>query len=212
MYETIQGLPLFKGTTTDQISSFLEKTNVEFVNFRPGHVLAEAGKQCTDLRFVISGRVRSCMSLSGGRASLVYVSGYGTVLSPCCLFGLHTHYPVSVESVDEGSYMLIRKDQYLELLQTDTIYLLNYLNYLGFHAQRSGLALRGLCGTRLRGWVGAIRNGLLERRTLEAWIHTTRAELCGILGLTSGALEMELEDIGQSGDVQLEGDLSIELL
>lgn len=212
MYETIQGLPLFKGTTTDQISSFLEKTNVEFVNFRPGHVLAEAGKQCADLRFVISGRVRSCMSLSGGRASLVYVSGYGTVLSPCCLFGLHTHYPVSVESVDEGSYMLIRKDQYLELLQTDTIYLLNYLNYLGFHAQRSGMALRGLCGMRLGGWVESIRNGLLERRTLEARVNTTRAGLCEILGLAPQAVERELEAICQSGDVKLEGDLSLVLV
>lgn len=209
MYETIQGLPLFKGTTADQISSFLEKTNVEFINFRPGDVLAEEGNQCRDLRFVITGRVRSYMSLSGGRASLVYVSGYGTVLSPCCLFGLHTHYPVRVESLDEGSYMLIRKDQYLELLQTGSIYLLNYLNYLGFHAQRSGLALRGLSGMNLRGWVEAIRNGLLERRTLDARMNTTRAGLCEVLGLAPQAVERELEAIAQRGEVKLEGDLSL---
>lgn len=203
MYETIQGLPLFKGTTTEHISAFLEKTNVEFVNFTPGQVLAEAGKQCADLKFVISGVVRSETSLAEGRAVLETVSGYGTVLSPCNLFGLHTHYPASVTSLEGGSYMQIRKDQYLDLLHNDTIYLVNYLNYLSFNAQRSRMALCGMGGRRLHSWLEAIRSGLVERRCREARVRTTRADLAAVLDMSVSELEDELVGLSVTGDLEI---------
>lgn len=212
MYETIQGLPLFQGTATEQISSFLEKTNVEFVNFGRGVALVEAGEPCACLRFVISGSVRSRMSLAEGRATLCSVSGYGTVLSPCHLFGLHTEWPLDVESVTEGSFMQIRKDQYLELIQTDTVYLVNYLNYLSYHAQRARQALCGLGGKSMESWIGAVRSGLLDRRTVSASIETTRAGLAEVLDMPLSGVETALDDMRLRGEIGLSGDLAITLL
>lgn len=209
MYETIQELPLFKGTTPALISSFLEKTNVEFVKCAPGAVLVEDGSDCTDLKFVISGHIRTYLSLAGGKASLSYVSGPGAVISPVYLFGMHTHYPMSVVSTEEVSYMQIRKGQYFELLKADNIYLLNILNYLSYNAQRSMLALCNLKELSVKGWIEVIRTGLLERHTAEARIDTTRSDLSDMLNLSVETLTSELETLRESGEVKIQNDLSI---
>lgn len=137
MYETIQGLPLFKGTTSEQISQFLEKTNVEFYNFNPSDILIEAGRQCTHIRFIISGIVKSYLKVAGGAAALCSLHGEGTVLCPSRLFGLYTEYDHEVIAITEGSLMQIRKDQYFNLIQSDPIYLLNYINYLSYRDRKS---------------------------------------------------------------------------
>ncbi len=184
MYETIQGLPLFKGTTAEQISAFLEKTHIEFKNFEPGMVLIEAGEPCADIRFVISGKVKTRMPLADGRAILSTIVGAGAVFSPVHLFGLYTHYPLTVEGISEGSFMVIRKNQYLDLVQSDPIYLLNYINYLSFHAQRAQKALRIKSDNALERWLYTITAGLLERRALRAQINTNLASLAEILNVT----------------------------
>lgn len=209
MYETIQELPLFKGTTPALISSFLEKTNVEFVKCPPGAILVEEDNDCTDLKFVISGHIRTYMSLAGGKASLSYVSGPGAVISPVYLFGMHTRYPMSVVSTEEASYMQIRKDQYFELLRADNIYLLNILNYLSYNAQRAMSALRDLKEMSVKGWVESIRMGLLERHTTQACIATTRADLSDMLNLSIETLTSELETLRESGEIEIQNDLSI---
>lgn len=209
MYETIQELPLFKGTTPALISSFLEKTNVEFVKCPPGAILVEEDNDCTDLKFVISGHIRTYMSLAGGKASLSYVSGPGAVISPVYLFGMHTRYPTSVVSTEEVSYMQIRKGQYFELLKADDIYLLNILNYLSYNAQRAMSALRDLKELSVKGWIELIRMGLLERHTTQACIATTRANLSDMLNLSIETLTSELETLRESGEIEIQNDLSI---
>ena len=66
----------------------------------------------------------------------------GTVLSPEYLFGIETKYPFRAIAVGPVSVMQFRKDEYLKLLQSNTIYMLNYLNYLSLHSQRPIQALR----------------------------------------------------------------------
>ena len=50
MYETIMNLPLLKGVSKELVSSFLEKTHVQFVNFNDGEKLIEEGETCSYIK------------------------------------------------------------------------------------------------------------------------------------------------------------------
>ena len=211
MYETIQGLPLFKGTTSEQISLFLEKTNVEFHNFAPSDIIITAGQQCSHIRFILSGIVKSCIKVAGGTATLCSLHGENTVFCPTCLFGLYTEYNRDVIALTEGSYMQIRKDQYFNLIQSDSIYLLNYINYISYRAQKSQLGLSCADKTNLEGWIKSITTGLLDRNALVATLLTTRQDLCNFLSLTAADLENELIKLKEKGILSFAGNLELSI-
>lgn len=136
MYEMIMDLPLFKGVGKDQVSYFLEKTNIGFRNYSPGEVLAKAGDEVQMVRFVISGEITLVHPLEGGEITIEERSGFGKVLGADRLFGLSTDYPYDAISVTRTSVMEFSKVQYVNLLHSDRIYMLNFFNYLSLRAQR----------------------------------------------------------------------------
>lgn len=79
------------------------------------------------------------------------------VISPDFLFGRHTQYPASATAIDTVSVMQIDKKDLVLLLQSDEIFLFNYLNILSTNAQK---AVDGVL---------AITSGSLEER-IAFWI------------------------------------------
>lgn len=201
MYEILQGLPLFKGTSIDQISSFLEKTHVEFRNHHPGDVIAREGEQCGYIKYVISGAVRKTTRVCDGLALTEEILGPGSVLMPTHLFGLITSYPAHVESIEEGSLMLIRKDQYFELLNSDPIFVLNFVNYLSYHAQMRLKSLLNFRGGSLEQWLKTLRQGVLESHFVESRIHTSAQDIAHMLGMGEDDLRRQLAELRDKGAI-----------
>ncbi len=136
MYEVIMDLPLFKGVSKNQVSSFLEKTNIGFCNYQSGDVVIRDGEEVSMVKFVISGFVKIVRKLDTLPIMIEETCGVGTVLGGDRLFGISTGYPYEVVSVGKSSIMQFSKEQYLALLHNDRIYMLNFLNYLSLRAQR----------------------------------------------------------------------------
>ncbi|MCM1005136.1 MAG: Crp/Fnr family transcriptional regulator [Prevotella sp.] len=211
MYETIQGLPLFQGTTTEQISAFLEKTNVEFIKFYPGQIIAEVGEECTDIKFVISGTVETCMSIAQGQVSLCTHLGPNSVLSAANLFGMYTQYHKTFTCLTEGSYMKIRKSQYFDLLKTAPIYLLNYINFLSYQAQRARIALSSFSHMGLRECIELWRYGYVDRHAMHVSFSTTKENLSEILNLEEKELIRTLDELVSENLIEYSGDLTVTL-
>ena len=70
-------------------------------------------------------------------------------------------------------------------------------------------ALRDLKELSVKGWIELIRMGLLERHTTQACIATTRANLSDMLNLSIETLTSELETLRESGEIEIQNDLSI---
>ena len=184
MYEMIMDLPLFKGVGKDHVSSFLEKTNIGFKNYNRGDILADLDEPVKMVRFVISGNVNLIHPLSGVDISVEEQSGFGKVLGADRLFGLSTGYPYRAVALGRTSVMEFSKEQYVNLLHSDRIYMLNFFNYLSLRAQRPVDSIMTFCkgdiGSRMRelvcvmtdpGATGVVING--ENEAL--------AEYCNIL-------------------------------
>ncbi len=136
MYEMIMDLPLFKGVSKDQVSLFLEKTHIDFKNYGVGEVLAEMGEPVSMVRFVISGDISLIHPLEEIGITIEERSGFGKVLGADRLFGMATGYPYNAVAKTKTSIMEFSKTQYVNLLHSDRIYMLNFFNYLSLRAQR----------------------------------------------------------------------------
>lgn len=145
MYEMIMDLPLFKGVGKDHISLFLEKTNIGFRNYNGGEILADIGESVRMVRFVISGEVNIIHRLEDVGVTVEERAGFGRVLGADRLFGLDTGYPYRAVAVTRTSIMEFSKEQYINLLHSDNIYMLNFFNYLSLRAQRPVDAIKHYC-------------------------------------------------------------------
>lgn len=150
-YEMIMDLPLFKGVGKDHVSLFLEKTHLNFINFNPGDTVVEEGEDVRMVRFVISGEVNIIHTIGDLGLLVEERAGFGRVLGAARLFGFDTGYPYKVVAATRISIMEFSKEQYMNLINSDRIYLLNYLNYLSLRAQRPTMSTS-------RYWKGTILN------------------------------------------------------
>lgn len=160
MYETIMSLPLFKGVSKELVSSFLEKTHIQFVNYTDGDIIINKGDDCRSIKFIISGDVKIISSNFAGSMIVEELRTSGSVFSPEHLFGMDTTYPYDAVAVGNVSIMQFSKEQYVNLLHSDSIYMLNFLNYLSYHSQRPIYAIKllsdGSFESQLALWIMSI--------------------------------------------------------
>ena len=141
MYERLMGLPLFKGASTELIHSFAEKTPLRFTTYKPGETIVRERDNCSTVKCVVSGSVVCEHHLFNGAMTVREFLDAGVVLAVEHLFGLDTRYGICVKANSQCGIMEFSKKQYMQLLQTHNLVLLNYLNYLARRAQNCEHAL-----------------------------------------------------------------------
>lgn len=136
MYETIMNLPLFKGLSRDQVSSFLEKTHIRFSRYEKGDMFISTKDIVTEVRCIISGNVRIIHDIGEKKSIRLSESqDGGNILGADKLFGMDTSYGFDAYAESQVSLLEFSKAQYINLLSSDSIYLINYLNFLSYRAQ-----------------------------------------------------------------------------
>lgn len=157
MYENLMTLPLFKGISYARLSEIVGNTRLAFLKYLPGETMLTAGDSCTHIKFIISGKVRLTIRNESDRVRVSQTLTAPAVISPDFLFGRNTFYPATATAIDTVSVMQIDKNDLILLLQSDEIFLFNYLNILSTNAQK---AVDGVL---------AITSGSLEER-IAFWI------------------------------------------
>lgn len=142
MYSTIMDLPLFKGISRAQVSTFLEKTSIEFLNYEPEDALFLNEEINDYLFFIISGKVTISWTQADLSDRVEFSLGQGAMLGGAWLFGLNRATPFSAVAQTKTSVLRVSKTQYMSLIESSKVYLLNYLNYLSLMAQRANDALK----------------------------------------------------------------------
>lgn len=203
MYETIMNLPLFKGTSEAQISEFLERTNLEFISIRAGESIACEGHPCTDLKFILHGQASMTIPMHDGNLRLTYIIGANSVLCANRLFGMDTNYPADIVALEDTDLMQLPKWQYLRLLGTDNIFLVNYLNYLSFQTQYDSSLLRHYPAGSITEWITGIRNYNRSHGVSDSTVETTPEFLCTLFHTDQATLSTQLESLVKSGEITI---------
>lgn len=210
-YEMIMDLPLFKGVSKEHVSSFLEKTNINFINYEPGEKVVSKGEEVRMVKFVISGEVSVSHVLGDSGITVSEHCGYGRVLGADRLYGMHTGYSCDVVAQTRTSIMEFSKDHYVRLLNSDHIYLLNFFNFLSRRAQRPIEAFEKFTGEDIKSRLcvllsvltdpdssGITINGTIEnlskyfsvdKKSMADWINKTQED--GLIIFCDGKMHLK---------------------
>ncbi|MDE5790427.1 MAG: cyclic nucleotide-binding domain-containing protein [Muribaculaceae bacterium] len=137
MYETLMDLPLFKGVSADHISSFLEKTSIEFHRFTQGDIIVTQGEPVRSLKFLLSGEINLCTRVLNGKVQISSKFDGHEAIGATRLFGMHPLYEFTIEAAENVSIMEFSKEKYISLLQSDPIYMLNFANLLSMNVHKA---------------------------------------------------------------------------
>lgn len=204
MYEMIMDLPLFKGVSKDQVSSFLEKTHINFRNINSGELVVAAGDNVRMITFIISGEVTINHRLDSFDITVEERGGAGTVIGADHLYGMSTHYPCDVVALAKVSVLEFSKEQYLRLLNSDNIYLLNFFNFLSLRAQRPVTALTGLRSMDIRCRISLLLSLLTDSDATTVKIKGSPAEIARLFSICADDLSHWLDNAREEGIVSID--------
>lgn len=137
MFEILMGLPLFKGVTRERIAEIVGMAKFHFLKYLQGENIVTAGSPCTHIKFIISGSARSTIVNSDGRFSVSQTLAAPDVIAPDYLFGKATDYPSTVTAIEPTGILQITKSDYIKILNSDSIFMFNFLNLLSMNAQKA---------------------------------------------------------------------------
>lgn len=132
-------------------------TKFHFLKYLEGETVVTAGDPCTHIIFIISGKLRVTIANSNNRFKVSQTLEAPNVLAPEFLFGRAPFYPCTAVALEPVSILQISKTDYTKILNSDEIFLFNFLNILSRNAQK---AVDGIL---------AITTGSLEER-IAFWI------------------------------------------
>lgn len=199
MFDILMGLPLFKGTSKDRMAKTVGSAKFHFLKYLPGETIFRAGQTCNEIAFIISGAVRITIANPDGRFSVGQSIAAQDVVSPDFLFGKITKYPGEVKALDTVGMLLIAKNDYINILHSDNVFLFNYLNLLSMNAQK---AVEGILAVstgdipeRIAFWISA----LTQPRSFDIRLECRQRDLTGLFGIPRTTLRAALENLKEKG-------------
>ena len=206
MYDTILSLPLFKGVSHDQLSEFLLKTNVDFIKYQAGEIFCRPGEECDEVRIIVSGTARLSMQTHSENLLITEICGNGRVLGAERLFGLNTHCRGTGTALEPVSILHFSKEQYIEALQSQRIFLINYLNYLAARAQRASDILQEGNSASLANIIYIWILALTDANAIGYEVNCTPDNLSELTNIPEKELLKQINEMKASGIVTQSGD------
>ncbi len=199
MYEVLMELPLFKGVSYAKLSEIVGCTKFHFLKYLKGEKIVNAGDVCTHIKFVISGSARISITNSDGRFRVSQTLNRPAVIAPDCLFGRATAYPCAATALESTGILQISKMDYVKLLNSDAVFLFNYLNMLSVNAQKAVYGVLALTtGTqeeRIALWIVA----LTQRGGEDITLTCRQRDLYSLFGVQRSSFISTLESMKAKG-------------
>lgn len=212
MYDSIRHLPLFKGVTEDDITSFLEKTKIDVRNYVDGDVIIDYGEIVNRLGFVLSGNIIYIKTLCEGDIVVKVRLGSGVWLLPELLFGMSHECRSHVESVGETSVLWLTKGKLWDLMNSNVLCSVNYINHLCYRAQCREENLNIVSeGEELKRFIEFICINGTERRAASVEILFKEKKLADLLRISEYELLSQIQNlINQNAISYSKGIISVE--
>ena len=169
------------------------------MKYLPGETVVRAGDECTHIKFVISGTVEVTVSNMAGRFQVSQQLVAPDVIAPEFLFGRTTLYPCDVKAVDAVGILQIAKKDYVRILSSDSVFLLNYLNMLSVYAQKGSDGIRsftrGSLDERFAYWIIA----LTQRSGRNITLTCRQRDLNALFGVQRSSFMSMLDSLKERG-------------
>lgn len=188
MFDLLMELPLFRGVSRETMGKIVGMAKFHFLKYPAGAAVVKEHSPCTHITFIISGRVRLTTTNNNGRLSVSQTLVAPDVIAPDFLFGRATSYPCRAVALEASGVLQISKADYIKILNSDPVFMFNYLNIISVNAQKSVIGLMSLTSgsleERIAFWVIALTQSSGENISIDCPLRN----LCAIWGVQRSAL------------------------
>ena len=141
MYDLMLELPIFQGLSHEQLTTILEKVPFHFKKYKSNEYLIHSGESCDQIVFLLSGRVR--VVTPAFRDTIIIAEDYEAphTISFYNLFGRDTTTRSSIYAQGAVGVMSLDKENFLRMISSNQLMLINVLNILSSHAQMQHMVL-----------------------------------------------------------------------
>lgn len=193
--DTLLQTPIFQGVSKPKLTTCLEKHCVEFLKFSNGQKLISQGEASTHVKFLISGKIQNITNNKASNLSVKEVYSAPNLIAGNYIFGIETHSICDSFAVGDVGVMQIAKEDLLELLRKEQIFMINYLNFLSARSQTYYNTLlsfsTGELTERFALWVLLLTHKKAEEISLFIRID----EMARLLGVSRDNLILTLQDL-----------------
>lgn len=203
MFEALRELPLFRGVSTERIAEIVGKARFHFLKYLPdGSDIVTEGEPCTHIKFILSGKVRSTIANHDGRFSVSQTLEAPDVIAPDFLFGRATDYPCTARALEPTSIIQIEKSDYLRILNMDSVFMLNYLNYLSMNAQKAVAGVLGLTMGSVQERVAFWIIALTQPSGKDIVLQCRQRDLYAVFGVQRSTFVAALDNLKDRGLIE----------
>ncbi len=126
---------LFSGLNENELNEILKGIHFQLKFFPKEAVVKLYQDECNSLYIVTKGILRGEMTDMKGKVLKVEDIAAPNTVAPAFIFGKNNKFPVNVISSEDSELMIVPKQEFINLLQTDQRILVNYLNIVSNKAQ-----------------------------------------------------------------------------
>ena len=130
MFDTLLALPLFQGLSRSDLTRILESTHLDFETVTAENYIVQQDALCTDVTFVLEGRVESVTYGADRSWYVVETLNVPTVIGVETLYGIHRTQQRSVRALTTTRLLRVDKRTIAALTGYFEVFRINVLNLL----------------------------------------------------------------------------------
>jgi len=199
MLEQLMELPLFRGASISRMSKIVGESKFHFLKYPAGEAVLAVGDKCEHVTFILNGSIRTTIENNNSRFTVSQTLTAPTIISPDFLFGRITTYPFSAKAIDSVSILQIPKSDFIKILDSDHVFLFNFLNMLSVDAQKGIGGILSLTTAdidqRIAYWISA----LTQTGSTDITLICRRRDLCSLFSVQRNTFDTALASMAEKG-------------
>jgi len=200
--QVISQSPIFRGISEVELSGLFKQIHYQIKTYQKNDLIVTGGDICDRLLIIQLGSVKAEMINYSGKTIKIEDIEAPRPLATAFLFGNENLFPVTVSANNQVEIISIHKEEFVKLLQLNSLILNNYLNAISTRAQFLSQKLKFLSFKTIR---QKVAHFLLEKagdRFLIMEIQQSQEQLAEMFGVTRPSLARTLGEMVREGLIE----------
>jgi CRP/FNR family transcriptional regulator, dissimilatory nitrate respiration regulator len=204
-YNQLSDAPLFKGVSTADVESILSAVPFRIRKFKMGALISQSGEPVNSLMIVTSGAVKGEMVDDAGRLIKIEDIPAPGALATAFIFGNRNRFPVNVIAMSDGEIISIEKPDFLKLLMSNDIILVNFLNMISNRSQFLSEKIKFLNFKTIKGKLAQFILQRADNGKSSIILDITQNDLADFFGVARPSVSRALGELEQDGFIEATG-------
>ena len=197
---------LFKNLYPNEIGEIIREIHHQVKQLEKGEILAVEGEELHHLMIIVKGSVVGEMMDFEGNIIRVEKLRAPETVATAFLFGESGKLPVTITATEESKFLLIKKNDLLELFRKNPVVLKNFLSIISDRAQFMSRRIKLLSLTTIKGKISTYLLDLVKKnRSLDLILPHSQQELAEIFGVSRPSVGRTFREMHENGCIEAKG-------